>query len=66
MCMHTVEYSVQPSKGKYSIRVYYERIVYIPQKNYTCIVYHTYITYMHTPPPPPEGGMFNIYKQTVL
>ena len=35
MCMHTVQYSVQPSKGKYSIRVYYARIVHNPQKIYT-------------------------------
>ena len=76
MCMHTVQYSVQPSKGKYTIRVYYARIVHNPQKKYILYVHsirakHTYIIYMHTPsphppPPTPGGGNKIIYKLTAL
>ena len=41
MCMHTVQYSVQPSKGKYTIRVYYARILVVhnPQKIYILYVH---------------------------
>ena len=54
MCIHTVQYSVQPSKGKYTIRVYYARIVHNNQKKYILYVYSiAYIIYMHTPPYPP-------------
>ena len=78
MCIHTVQYSVQPSKGKYTIRVYYTRIVHNPQKRYTIHIQYTciaYIYYIHAypslppppPPPTPPGGENKIiYKQTAL
>ena len=80
MCIHTVQYSVQPSKGKYTRRVYYARIVHNPQKKYILYVYSiAYIYNIHaypslappppTPPPtpPPPGGENKIrYELSVL
>ena len=58
MCLHTVQYSVQPSKGKYTIRVYYARIVNNPQKRYTIRIQYTCITLIYNihayPSPPPS------------
>ena len=62
MSMHTVQYSVQPSKEKYTIRVQPSKEIY-----YSCIVYmysiHNLLAY---PTPTPGGGNKIIYKQTAL
>ena len=78
MYIHTVQYSVQPSKGEYTIRVYYARKVDNPQNRYTIHIQYTciaYIYYIHaypslppTPPhphPPRKGNKIR-YKLSVL